>query len=128
MAIGITKVMVTVLLMILNTKLYLHAKRLNRPYAYSTVAVSSPETCDSSTALAHNGNSVSLKDDDFIKSAMRAVDRALCSFNKETSRIHRERGNKVEAGSGDAVQGKTSETDLSAVLIGWFSAGFYTGK
>ncbi|GKF49639.1 hypothetical protein Tco_0142890, partial [Tanacetum coccineum] len=76
------------------------------------------------TALAHNGNSVSLKDDDFSKSAMRTVDRALCSFNKDSS--EGKRGNKVEASSGDAVQGKTSETDLSAVLIGWFSAGFYT--
>nr|GEW89293.1 hypothetical protein [Tanacetum cinerariifolium]GFB29866.1 hypothetical protein [Tanacetum cinerariifolium] len=98
-----------------------------RPYVcpYSTAAVSSPETCVAGTALAHNGNSVSLKDDDFIKAAMGAVDRAL-SFNKETS--EGKNGEKLETDSGEIVQDKSSLTDLSAVLNAWFSAGFYTGK
>ncbi|GJV62884.1 survival motor neuron protein-like protein [Tanacetum coccineum] len=99
-----------------------------RPYVcpYSTAAVSSPETCVASTALAHNGNSVSLKDDDFIESAMGAVNRALCSFKKETS--EGKKGEKLETDSGEIVQDKSSQTDLSAVLNAWFSAGFYTGK
>ncbi|GJZ38451.1 hypothetical protein Tco_0585014, partial [Tanacetum coccineum] len=48
------------------------------------------------------------------------------SFNKETSEGMRE--NEVDAGLGDAVQGKTSQTDLSAVLNAGFLAGFYTSK
>ncbi|PWA84920.1 hypothetical protein CTI12_AA049000 [Artemisia annua] len=99
-----------------------------RPYVcpYSTAAVSSSETCVGSTTLAHKGNSVSLKDDEFIKSAMEAVDRAIHSFNKETSEGKKEE--KVASGSGEILQDKSSQTDLSAVLNAWFSAGFYTGK
>ncbi|KAI7743037.1 hypothetical protein M8C21_032702 [Ambrosia artemisiifolia] len=72
-----------------------------------------PSVCPYSTALANNGNSVSVEDDSFIKAAKGAVDKAIHSFNKE---------GKQEQ------EGETSQTDLSAVLNAWFSAGFYTGK
>lgn len=58
-----------------------------RPYVcpYSTApAVSSCQTCVGSTV---NGNSVSLQDDGFIKAAMGAVDKAIHSYNTETSGI-----------------------------------------
>ncbi|GJV59230.1 hypothetical protein Tco_1465330 [Tanacetum coccineum] len=64
--------------------------------------------------IAHNGNQVSLEDVDFIKSAMGAMDKALYSFIEETSG---KRWNEVEAGLGDAVQGKTSETGCLECLV-----------
>ncbi|KAI3691982.1 hypothetical protein L6452_31786 [Arctium lappa] len=112
-----------------------------RPYVcpYSTApctsmaAASSCETCAGSTALAHNGSSVPLEDGDFIKAAMGAVDRAIHSFDTQTSGIPEvdKEGKKVqevEMGSQNVAQDKTSQTDLSVVLNAWFSAGFYTGK
>ncbi|KAJ0802536.1 putative survival motor neuron-like protein [Helianthus annuus] len=73
-----------------------------------------PYVCPYSTSSAHNGNSASVEDDGFIKAAKGAVDKAIRSFDKE--------GKQEQEGE------TTSQTDLSAVLNAWFSAGFYTGK
>ncbi|KAI3756278.1 hypothetical protein L1987_56097 [Smallanthus sonchifolius] len=83
-----------------------------------------PYVCPYSTS--HNGNSVSVQDDGFIKAAMGAVDKAIHSFDKEASGIpdvDKEEKKEQEVGTTP-----TSHTDLSAVLNAWFSAGFYTGK
>nr|XP_043629316.1 uncharacterized protein LOC122600634 [Erigeron canadensis] len=110
-----------------------------RPYVYptaqhtSSAAVPSGETCAGSTSFTHNGNSISLEDNAFIKEAMGAVEKAIRSATKESSGIpdlgqEGKKGQEVDAGSRDVGQHKTSETDLSVVLNAWFSAGFYTGK
>ncbi|XP_071737438.1 uncharacterized protein [Rutidosis leptorrhynchoides] len=106
-----------------------------RPYVcpYSTAPCTSSETCVGSTACAHYGNSGSLDDDGFIKAAMGAVDKAIHSFNKEATDMPNveqdgKKGQEVETGSVNVARDKTSQTDLSAVLHAWFSAGFYTGK
>ncbi|PWA51127.1 Rab-GTPase-TBC domain-containing protein [Artemisia annua] len=51
---------------------------------------------------AHNSNSVSLKDDDFLKSVMGAMDRALCSETSEGKRR-----NEIKAGLGQNVSNRS---------------------
>ncbi|KAK9059387.1 hypothetical protein SSX86_022007 [Deinandra increscens subsp. villosa] len=82
-----------------------------------------PYVCPYSTSVAHNGNSVSVQDEGFIKAAMGAVDKAVHSFDKETSGIQVDKDGKIK----QDVE-TTSRTDLSVVLNAWFYAGFSTGK
>ncbi|XP_052620704.1 uncharacterized protein LOC111918126 isoform X1 [Lactuca sativa] len=64
-----------------------------------------PYVCPCSTKVSCN------EDDGVIKAAMGAIDKVIQTFN-----------------TGDKEGKKSEETDLSAVLNAWFSAGFYTGK
>ncbi|KAL5551060.1 hypothetical protein UlMin_001236 [Ulmus minor] len=72
------------------------------------------------------------EDSNIVETAMAAAEKALSSMGLKTSGDSN--GNEAikekekEQNEGLMVQSTSSETDLSAVLTAWYSAGVYTGK
>ncbi|XP_021599088.1 uncharacterized protein LOC110605089 isoform X3 [Manihot esculenta] len=66
--------------------------------------------------------------DDIVKTAMEAAERAMSSM-KAISSINSGAEEKGKGKDGEEMyQSTSSETDISVVLNAWYSAGFYTGK
>ncbi|XP_057976373.1 uncharacterized protein LOC131163703 [Malania oleifera] len=82
------------------------------------------KTCSVATMAEGSGKLSPFKDGDIVRTAMCAAEKAISSMKMRTSGEEtQEEKNKCEMG-----QSANSETDLTAVLNAWYSAGFYTGK
>lgn len=95
----------------------------NGQHSSATVTLSAVDPVNCSKA---DGNAV--------KVGVLAVERAINSMTVELSAISNDgegkRGKDISAGilEGNASQGISSETDLTAVLSAWYMAGFQTGR
>lgn len=90
------------------------------------------KACTDSSAMMNPGKSFPPIDDDIVKTAMDAAERAISSMTMNTPVVNSDiEGNKAEKrkdNEGEITQNTSSETDLTVVLNAWYSAGFYTGK
>ncbi|KAJ4847124.1 hypothetical protein Tsubulata_024599 [Turnera subulata] len=81
-----------------------------------------------SSAAAGPGHSFIHGDEDIVKTAMGAAERAISSLSKKASAASGLEGEKSEDTSGEMTQCTSSETDFGVVLNAWYTAGFHTGK
>ncbi|KAM5573538.1 hypothetical protein ABKV19_013200 [Rosa sericea] len=86
-------------------------------------------TCTEACLTTSNGKPLSLEDGKIVKTAIGTAERALSSMKTKItgdSSISEEK--KDEKDEAEMAETTNSETDISAVLNAWYSAGFYTGK
>ncbi|KAJ6712133.1 SURVIVAL MOTOR NEURON-LIKE PROTEIN 1 [Salix purpurea] len=90
------------------------------------------KACADSSPMMNPGKSFPPIDDDIVKTAMDAAERAMSSMTMNAPAVKSDtEGNKAEKSEdngGEITQNTSSETDLTVVLNAWYSAGFYTGK
>ncbi|KAJ6308444.1 hypothetical protein OIU76_018098 [Salix suchowensis] len=90
------------------------------------------KACADSSPMMNPGKSFPPMDDDIVKTAMDAAERAMSSMTMNAPAVKSDtEGNKAEKSEdngGEITQNTSSETDLTVVLNAWYSAGFYTGK
>ncbi|KAJ6342134.1 hypothetical protein OIU78_010133 [Salix suchowensis] len=90
------------------------------------------KACADSSPMMNPGKSFPPIDDNIVKTAMDAAERAMSSMTMNApavkSDIEANKAEKSEDNGGEITQNTSSETDLTVVLNAWYSAGFYTGK